>query len=220
MAGGLLQVAGLEGPQVRHVPRRPKLLLPGEGHEELLGVGEEDLQGLLCPGVALLRPLAEPFHPKGRVPKVEALLLEGPLRHLREGPIGAPPSLGKPEVLVEVKKVLPDHGEGPVPLGKLHQDGVLVLQGVPQEDELIKIRFRVTGVGPVQLAPQLQVELGVAQLVLGQVGDGDVLLEDGGVGHPLGEALGQDHLVVGQGGELGDEGLLQAGVKHPPSPWR
>src|SRR5204862_1217044 len=107
--------------------------------------------------------------------------------------------------------------------------GVAVLVGLTAEGELV-------GAGPGQLGEQLVEGLGVADLVLGEGAEGDVLLEQRRDAGPLRVPEAEHELVVGhaqqQLGEGGGDGLVEAEVgraggchyRHrstscPASPW-
>ena len=56
---------------------------------------------------------------------------------------------------------------------------------------------------------EFEPKAGVADLVQGEVGEGNVLFEDGGMPGPFGEAVAGDEFVVGEG-----EGVSREGGVH------
>ena len=83
------------------------------------------------------------------------------------------------------------HGEGPVAARQFDQLRVAVGPRVAEEDEPV-------GALASQRLAQAVPQPRVAHLVQGQIGEGDVLLQDGGVAGPFGVAMGQEDVYKRQ----------------------
>ncbi len=136
--------------------------------------------------MADVRAVTEPQGPLFGVVAVVGDLLDGLGGERREQAV-AGGQFGVEQVLVGGEVQLAGDGVGEVAVGLLHQlevgEGALLAQ----------IRQFVL------VADQRQQHAGLAEQVQGDVGEGDLLLEDGGVAGPLAEAVREHQRVVAEG---------------------
>ncbi len=169
--------------------------------EQAEGVGPELVQGRLGAAGALGGAQGQPLDPQGGVFEMEPLLAQSQGGGGRQRGVPAGSGGVLPQRLPGVEQVLPDHAEGPVAFGELGQGSV----GKVGRVTLVGQGLRAAA---VETAAQLQPGDGVSEFILGDVGQGDVLFEDRRVAGPLGQAMRQQQLVVGQGGQSGEQGGL------------
>jgi len=138
------------------------------------------------------------------VPVVVQLLLVNLHRCLRDALVLA---LGQPREqrqLVGVEQELAQHREGPVALRQFDELHVAPVRRIAEEGQRVR---RPAGERLMQAVPQLR----VAQLVLRDVGQADILFQDRRVARPLGVAVGEDQFVITQGQQPGRQGGVKGG---------
>ena len=186
-----------------------QLALDGVGLEELAGEPPQVVDRALDPLMRLLCSITEPNHPAGAVPQVIARLLdrlrcdprEPLVRGLREGRpqlelVRIEEELAGDQVTESAVRLLDQQCVGEVALGA--EKGKVVL-GSPIALELARVGVEV---------------LGHADVVEGDVGDGQVLLQVGCTGDVLAQPLAEDHVVVCEPKEIGHQRLRRCCRGH------
>jgi hypothetical protein len=152
--------------------------------------------------VRLLGAVAEPYRPQAGVVEVVRDLLAGLAGDGGEPGVGAPAQRGVERQLVRRQEQQLGDGDREVAVRQFDQQSVAELPVVAQVRQRVLVPAR-----PLQFAGVRQQQSGGAELVQGDVGQRDVLLQLRRGGHPLAEPLRGDQRVVAEPQQVRHRGL-------------
>src|SRR4029077_3235838 len=165
-------------------------------------------QSRLGPPMTLLRTVAQPEDPVAAVAHVIASLLVRLGRDSGELGVGRPSEPVQQQHAPDVEEELPHDGAAEVAVGELDQLDVAVGDAVAEVGEGILVAPL-----PLYLAGQPEEVRRLPDEVERDVGERDVLLEDGAVTAPFGQPVAQDQAVVPQPEQI----LEEPGIAHAVS---